>query len=279
MKVNRFSFLSILPLLIALILSGCSNPSAQAAPTTIPAASTEIVKPVAPSSTPPAPAATALPTGTTVPTQTIEPTVSPTQLPAGVFFRDDFTKDLQPGWTWKDENKERWTITQDGWLQILADDPYLFFDNSQANVLFRDLPDGDFDVIIHATANPTEPNQNIQIILYQDNKNYMEINRGFCGPCQNPGSGFFMDFEIAGSRSFYEKLSKATDFYLKLRSQNKVLSGYYALEPEKWILLGKLGNYYQFKRVGIGATNSDPEHKINSDLVARIDFVEIRKPK
>ncbi len=212
-------------------------------------------------------------------TATQEPLPTATQFPDGILFRDDFEKELQPGWIWENENKEKWTITDDGWLQIIGEDSSLFFSGYQSNLLYRDLPDGDYEVIIHAVLDPTEPNQSLNLMLYQDNDNYMEITRGYCGPCEKPGSGFFMDYKIAGSWGFYQQLADETDIYMKLVNQNKVISGYYAKEPDKWVSLGKLGNYYEFKKVGIGVTNSDGEHKVNADLITRIDFIEIRKTK
>lgn len=261
-------------LLIAIILSACSTPEASnnsepssEKPTTI------VETPIIPTQT------QISPTITLAPTATQEPTLTPTILPEGVLFRDDFNKELQPGWVWENENKAKWTITDDGWLQIIAEDPSLFFGGYQSNLLLRDLPEGDFEVIIHAIADPTEPNQSLNLMLYQDQDNNMEISRAFCGPCEKPGSGFYMDYKISGSWGFYQTLTNDTDVYMMIRNQNNVISGYYAVEPENWISLGKLGNYYEFKQVGIGVTNSDGENLVNSDLVSKIDFIEIRVPK
>ncbi len=52
------------------------------------------------------------PTEVVVPTATQEPKQTATKLPEGVLFRDDFEKELQPGWVWENEKKERWTITR-----------------------------------------------------------------------------------------------------------------------------------------------------------------------
>ena len=75
---------------------------------------------VEPSATqPPPPTATPLPIVT--PTAAIEPTATPEYL----IFRDDFNDAIRPEWTWENENKERWTISPDGWLQIIGEDPAL----------------------------------------------------------------------------------------------------------------------------------------------------------
>ncbi len=117
-------------------------------------------------------------------------------------------------------------------------------------------------------------------MLYQDNENYMEISRAFCGPCEKPRkSGFFMDYTISGAWGFYQQLAKNTDIYMKLRNKNNVITGYYATKPDQWISMGKLGNLFDFKRVGIGVTNSDGGNKVDADLITRVDFIEIRRPE
>jgi hypothetical protein len=71
----------------------------------------------------------------------------PTATPENQIFRDDFSGTLQPGWTWEHENTDRWSITSDGWLQILGEDTALLYGQAQSNLLWRELPQGDLSLL------------------------------------------------------------------------------------------------------------------------------------
>ena len=85
---------------------------------------------------------TPVPTETPAPTETPKPTNTP--LPEGVLFRDDFEGELQPDWEWENENSDKWTVTDDGWLQIIGEHDDLLYTNQQNNLLWHPLPKGDF---------------------------------------------------------------------------------------------------------------------------------------
>jgi hypothetical protein len=67
------------------------------------------------------------------------------------------------------------------------------------------------------------------------------------------------------------------DVYIRLVSKDKVIYGYYALSPDDWKLLTKLGDYFEFKRVGLGVSNVDT-NGIDSDLIGSYDYFEISLP-
>jgi hypothetical protein len=150
-------------------------------------------------------------------------------------------------------------------------------DGTQSNLLWRDLPSGNFQVTVHVEANPTDDFQQATLYLYEDGANYLAINRGFCSPCGTAGNGVYMEYKIAGQWGSYNAAVTATDLYLRLMSQDSVLSGYYALSPDDWIRLGRFGDYFAFKRVGLGVSNVD-SRGINADLVGRFDWFEIDRP-
>ena len=89
-----------------------------------------------------------------LPTETPKPTNTP--LPAGVLFRDDFNGELQPGWEWENENPDKWTFTDDGWLQIVGEFNSLISQNQQSNLLWYPLPEGDFVITVHLKTKPFE---------------------------------------------------------------------------------------------------------------------------
>jgi hypothetical protein len=62
-----------------------------------------------------------------------------------------------------------------------------------------------------------------------------------------------------------------------LINQSGSLTGYYALEPDNWQRVGAFGNYFDFRLVGLGATNSNPGG-VAEDLTAMFDYFEIARP-
>jgi hypothetical protein len=215
-----------------------------------------------------------LPTETSspVPTDTQVPTITP----ENQVFRDDFTISLLPGWTWENENPERWTITPEGWLQILGEDTSLLAGQIQANTLWRELPEGDFVITVHLQANPIADFQQAAIYIYEDIDNYITINRGFCGPCG--GSGVYMDYMINGQLGTYRVPLHATDLYLRLENKGSTITGSYASSPGQWARLGRFGNYFAFTRVGLGVSNVDSQSAVVADLLGLFDFFEITRP-
>jgi hypothetical protein len=231
------------------------------------------------------PTTSALPTVPPQPTASFTPeptpTVVPTATPENQIFRDDFSGMLQPGWTWENEKSDRWKITDDGWLQILAEDASALAGQAQSNMLFRTLPDGNFVVTAHITTAPDSNFQQATIFLFEDVDNYVAVNRGYCEPCfPGKGNGIFMEYKIGGQFRWSAELNTQvdeTDVYLRLVSKNKIIYGYYALAPDDWQLIMRLGDFFEFNRVGLGATNSD-HAGIDSDLVGSFDYFEITRP-
>lgn len=230
-----------------------------------------------PTSVPPTP--THKPTATFTPELT--PTIIPTASPVYQVFRDDFTGVLQPGWTWENEKPDRWKVTDDGWLQILAEDESVLAGEAQSNLLFRDLPSGNFVVTAHLTAAPDSNFQQAAIFLYEDINNYVAINRGYCEPCfPGKGNGIFVDYKINDQFIWSSALNTQVDevdVYLRLMSKDKIIYAYYALTPDDWQLITRLGDFFEFTRVGLGVSNID-KAEITSDLVGSFDYFAITRP-
>ncbi len=229
---------------------------------------------------PPPPLPTTAPEPTIPPEPSPEPApiIEPTATPENQLFRDDFTEALGPGWEWENENPERWTFTDDGWLQIMGEDSSLLNEQPQSNLLWRPLPGGDFIITIHLKTQPLNNFQQATLFLYEDIENYVAINRGYCDLCDTGGNGFFFEFKISGASGSYSAKTEATDVYLRLTREGDVLSGYYGTAPDKFERIGRYGgSYFDFTKVGIGVTNSDPKG-IEGDLVGQFDYFEITRP-
>ena len=206
---------------------------------------------------------------------TLEPTPSVT--PVGQLFRDDFIGSIQPGWIWQNENPSRWTIQPDGWLQITGEDASLLAGGTQSNLLCRNAPDGDFQITVHLSADPIANFQQATLYLYQDGENFVAINRGFCGPCETRGSGMFVEYKYSGSFGTYHVKTEDTDVFLRLVSQERAITGYYAFEPGELQPFGKVGNYLESPKICLGVSNVDSSG-IVADLVGKFDYMEVSRP-
>jgi len=224
------------------------------------------------------------PPAPTDPPQATEAPPEPEEaLPEGVIFRDDFDGGPGDGWEWVNEDPSRWMFTDDGWIEIVADDPSFFGGGEldMVNFLVRDMPAGDFEIEVHIQAAPSENFHQATIFIFENPSNYIALNTGFCDLCQQPGYGYYMETIIDnnpfGDAYFLPRAADDTDVYLRLVNQNDSLTGYYATQPGQWQRAGAFGNFFEFNRVGIGTTNSN-QNGVSRDLVARFDYFEIREP-
>ena len=267
MKHNAMSYvlLSILFVLTACSTPATAKPTPLPPPTTVPEPS-----PIPPTELPPEP--------TVEPSPEPTPTIEPAATPENQLFRDDFTGELQPGWTWENEKPDLWTFTNEGWLQIIGEDNSLLAVEQQSNLLWRALPGGNFIITVHLKAQPIVNFQQATLYIYEDPENYIALNRGFCDLCLDGGNAFFMEYKIGGAWGAYNKATDKTDVYIRLTRESDVVSGYYAYEPDQWERIGRFGGaYFDFTRVGLGVTNVDSEGR-DADLVGQFDYIEITRP-
>ena len=225
------------------------------------------------------PSPTQPPTQPPVPTETPLPTFTPTPKPTGLLFRDEFDKELEEGWTWQNEVPEKWKFTDDGWLEIIAEDGALLGESLQTNLLIREIPQVDkFEINIHLVANTTSDFQQATLFLIEDSDNFLAINRGHCSVCPTKGDGIYTDYQYDGKNgSFKAVMIDVDEVYLRIQfdRDSEYLTAFYAVEPEKWIQLRKIPVDLNYQMVGIGATNIDVQNTKDDDLVARFDYFEI----
>jgi hypothetical protein len=218
-----------------------------------------------------------IPTFTLEPTATTVPTTTP--LPQGVLFRDDFNGTLQPGWIWDVEDPAKWYFVDIGekqWLQIIGNP-------ARSNVLMRDLPPGNFAIIVHVRAEPYMNFHQANIFVFEDTSNYVAVNTGYCQPCAVGGHGYFMETVSTGATApqhHYEapRAPEDTDVYLKIEAVDGVISGYFATVPGEWTRIGRFGNFFELKSIGLSATNSSPPSGTPEDIIAQFDYFEVILP-
>jgi len=251
--------------LLSLVIAACGEASVEPAPQSEPAQEDE-----------PAP----LPTDTPQPTETPLPTSTHTPMPAGLIFHDSFNGELQAGWMWQNEVPQKWRFTDDGWLEITAEDGGMLGDDSiQTNVLLREMPDASrFEIVSHLIADTTSNFQQAAIFFIEDSDNFLVINRGHCTLCPTQGEGIYTDYQYDGKNgSFKGVMTDADEVYLRIvfDRETSYLTAYYATEPDKWIQIRKIPIDLDYQMVGLGATNLDNERNKDDDLVAKFDYFEI----
>ena len=148
------------------------------------------------------------------------------------------------------------------------------------NFLSRQVPEGEFMITTHIKANPNVNFQQAAIYIYEDEINYIALNTGYCDICAPGGPGYFMETFIDNNpfENTYTLNRNAgdTDVYLRLVNQGGSVTGYYATTPGDWQRAGAFGNYFEFKYVGLGTTNSTNVEV--PDLVSQFDYFEIAEP-
>jgi beta-xylosidase len=277
--------------IILVLLFGCS-PAAESPPDVEPGEPQEevpIAQPPEPTPTQVQPTDTPEPTAPPEPTATLEPTLPPTStpLPEGVIFRDDFEGYFQPGWSWINENPEKWAFVDFGnakWLRIVGENKG-GFGEERTNILSRSLPEGNFMITAHILANPRTNFQQANIFIYENPQNFIVMNFGFCDLCENvseTGHGYFMETFIENN-PFDDVYAvprgpEDTDVYLRLVNQGGSITGYYATEFGNWQRIGAFGNYFEFVSVGLGATNCALPEWQGEPIEALFDYFEIALP-
>lgn len=264
----------VILVLSALFLAGCAQAS-QEPPTEA------LINTTAPPTDTPEPTATLIPPTKTPEPTPIPPTPTVTALPEGVLFRDDFEGSFQSGWEWINEKPEKWAFVEFGdsqWLQIIGDKPGSF--DQQRNTLMRELPEGDFIITAHVVADPRQNHHQANIFIFEDPENYIRMNFGYCNHCGLPdGYGYFMETIIEnnpfGNYYAVPRSAEDRDVYLRLVHQGGSITGYYATEFGDWQRIGAFGNYFDFVKVGLGATNAVPPEWEVDDIEALFDYFEI----
>ena len=199
-----FVTIGITALVAIAILIGINRSTNQVAPA--PSATEFVTKAIAPIINSPAPSLTSAP---------------PTEHPSsGVNFQDEFVGQLAEGWTWLAEDPAKWSLTKvAGALQIIASDASFDGQNAPANILLRDAPTGDFEIITALHFRPTSNFQAAGLVVFQDQGNVLQLSRAFCDVVNAcVGDGVYFDNYENGSLNGdnYHTAFHETVIYLRL---------------------------------------------------------------
>lgn len=213
------------------------------------------------------------------------PLTEPTSASMPDTWTDDFNGALAAGWNWANEDSTRWSLKDTpGALRILTQSESLYRAGKPKNLLLRDASAGDFEIITKVTFDPHDNFQQAAILIYQDEGNFVLLNRGFCGVRGCPGSGIFLDNVInrqLDHANSPRKDSSLQTTWLKLRKDGIQYIGFYSADGQTWDELGRVENPMTSTKVGLTANSShaDPyARQISADFdsftVQRITFDE-----
>jgi predicted amidohydrolase YtcJ len=191
--------------------------------------------------------------------------------PSGQAWLDEFNSPtLDPRWSWVREDPSHWSLTTlPGYLRITTQTGGLIGPrNDQRNLLLAAAPAGDYQITTRVTIVPSENFQNAAIQIYEDDDNYVQLNRAFAN-----GDTVNFDHEAGGVVTNTRQAEAATTLYLRIVKLGTIYSGYYSTDGEAWVTVGHYTADLASPRIGLGAAN-------NLEGVAQIpadfDFFEVK---
>jgi predicted amidohydrolase YtcJ len=198
-------------------------------------------------STPLLPSATASPETNPVPTSVLTPLA---------VFQEDFSGDLQPGWTWVRGNDALWSLTsQAGFLRMVLESGL-----QPRNLLLRDVGSENFQITTRLLFTPTSNYQFAGLIIYQDDGTRVELGRAYCD-LQNEcvGNGIYFDAYEDGQfrgENFATETLRTDEAYLRIDQAGSLLTGYYSEDGASWSWIGQHEVPMTDPRVGLMAGQS-----------------------
>ena len=205
---------------------------------------------------------------TAAPTLPVESTVSleATNDPTSNTWIDDFNSALAPDWSWIDEDPTHWNLTEvPGMLRIVTQGESLYRAGKPKNLLLRDAPATDFEIVTKVTFDPQANFQQAAILIFQDEDNFVLLNRGFCDVGGCPGSAVFLDNMVDGKLDLANHPQTAVasqTTWLRLRKEGIQYSGFYSADGQTWEELGRVENLLTPAKVGLMANNANADPSV-----------------
>ena len=186
------------------------------------------------------------------------------------------------------EDPQRWSITDEGWLTITASNPGMGAsenDIKMVNMLTYPAPEGDFVVTTRLITDPDENFKQATLYLLGDQGNYVAILNGFCTFClpEAEGYGLFMEAFKGGENllenPFIARDPQANDHYLRLvySADSNFVTGFYASDPGNWQEAFTIENAPDFEKIALGTGNLPGPEGSSYDLQAFFDYLEISR--
>jgi len=144
---------------------------------------------------------------------------------------------LGPLWSWVREDPTHWSLTdRPGWMRITTQAGSLVGDaNDEKNLLLMPAPPGNFYLTVRLEFTPTANFHQAGLIIYQDDDNYVRLGLGHVYGEQYVE----MTSEVNASGEVTGVLETATHLELQLQKRDDIYEGYYSLDGEHWIPVGR----------------------------------------
>ncbi|WP_284639339.1 polysaccharide lyase family 8 super-sandwich domain-containing protein [Paenibacillus silviterrae] len=174
---------------------------------------------------------------------------------------------LDTSWSWVRQDAAKWSLTANsGKMRITTQSGDIWYaGNTQKNILLRTPPFTDFDITTRLTFTPTQNNQAAGLIIYQDDDNYIKLNRSY-------SNGKFLVFskEIAGaaSKQTVEDSVMSDTISLRLTKLGTTITAFYSVDGIEWTQVGTAFTDVVLvnSKVGLNAMHSSSALSINADF-------------
>ena len=218
---------------------------------------------------------------TAAPILPVEATVSAgaTSTPTSDTWIDDFDGALATDWSWIDEDPSHWNLTEmPGMLRIVTQGESLYRAGKPRNLLLRDAPASDFEILTKVTFDPQDNFQQAAILIYQDEDNFVLLNRGFCDVGDCPGSAVFLDNMVNGKLDLANHPQTAVSSqttWLRLRKEGMQYIAFHSADGQTWEELGRVENPLTPSKVGLSANNANADPSV-PQIPADFDFFTVQ---
>jgi predicted amidohydrolase YtcJ len=177
---------------------------------------------------------------------------------------------LDPRWSWVREDPTHWSLAaHPGYLRITTQAGGLVGPrNDQRNLLLAAAPSGDYHITTRMTIAPGENFQYAAIQVYEDDDNYVQLNRAFAN-----GDTVNFDHEAGGVVTGIQRVEAATTLYLRIARRGTTYSGYYSTDGQTWVTVGHHTAALSSPRIGLGAANN---LSAVTEIPADFDFFEVK---
>jgi hypothetical protein len=217
-----------------------------------------------------------VPCGTPTPTLEARPVSIPFVIKRHPGYFDDHfgDDDLDPRWTWINEDGSRWSLTdRQGFLRLVTHPGRVY----EKNLLLQTAPGGDFQITTRVVFEPTSNYQIAGIVLYQDDGNFLVLGRAFCDAGFCVGNGIYFDWVEGGSPGGQSSILATTEkrkAYLRMVHTDGEYSAYYSEDASNWTLVGSHtpSSGVRLWRIGLAAAQDFAEEGLNADF----DYFKVR---
>ncbi len=188
-------------------------------------------------------------------------TAAPTSAEGADVFAEEFVGELEPGWTWVNEDQARWTLDGErGWLEVTAQSSPPI-----RNLLLRDTAwaGDDYSVETLLRFNPVSDFQFAGLVITgaSPDTDRLQLGRAYCTDGVCVGNGLYFDRVKTGSfvGDNHAVELDSTEEYVLLGLDvwdNQVTARYSVDEGKNWQELGTHPLDPGYTRVGILAHNA-----------------------